>query len=347
MNTPLAWCASVEAIEDALGGLYLMSSKGDETLYIDGPLGAAIKRAVATGGIRPDNVDAEHFEYMVSRLMKLGIILPQEEVSLAAVDPQFDRQARHFLQIGENPEAAMNALKHATVVVFGLGGVGGHTAELMARMGVGTIVGVDFDIVQLANLPRQSLFTARDTGLQKSQVATCRLREVASPQTTIEIIEQHITCAGDISALLRLYGAALFVLAADTPQIAIREWAYEASRATSTPYVCAGQSLPYVSAGPLVEPELVCANCATGVHPECDPNMIDAINNHEFSLPAMGHADALAASLIVNDVIMWISCQHAPALYATRLRIDLRDLSVVRTEVCGKSCMEIPVSDAA
>lgn len=54
-------------------------------------------------------------------------------------------------------------LREKVVAVVGLGGLGSHSCEYLARMGVGTIILIDGDIVELSNLPRQGLYTRKDS----------------------------------------------------------------------------------------------------------------------------------------------------------------------------------------
>ena len=53
----------------------------------------------------------------------------------------------------------LNKVKQQTVVVLGLGGVGGYTTESLARSGIGTLILVDYDIVDVSNLNRQIIAT--------------------------------------------------------------------------------------------------------------------------------------------------------------------------------------------
>ncbi len=50
---------------------------------------------------------------------------------------------------------ALNKLKNSRVAVFGLGGVGGHTVEALARSGVGALDLIDGDKVAQSNINRQ------------------------------------------------------------------------------------------------------------------------------------------------------------------------------------------------
>ncbi len=62
--------------------------------------------------------------------------------------------SRTELLIGEE---GMGRLKQATVMVFGVGGVGSHCIEALARSGVGRLILIDNDKVSLTNINRQSI----------------------------------------------------------------------------------------------------------------------------------------------------------------------------------------------
>ena len=75
--------------------------------------------------------------------------------------------------------AAMAKLRGARVAVFGLGGVGGHAAEALARSGVGALELFDDDAVSLTNLNRQIIATRDTLGLPKAEVMAARIRSIA------------------------------------------------------------------------------------------------------------------------------------------------------------------------
>ena len=53
---------------------------------------------------------------------------------------------------------ALAKLSSSRVAIFGIGGVGGHVVEALARSGVGTLDLIDNDAVSLTNLNRQIMF---------------------------------------------------------------------------------------------------------------------------------------------------------------------------------------------
>jgi len=64
------------------------------------------------------------------------------------------------------------------VLVVGLGGVGSHTAHMLARSGVKYLRLVDFDQVTLSSLNRHAVATLKDVGLPKATVLCNYLRQI-------------------------------------------------------------------------------------------------------------------------------------------------------------------------
>jgi tRNA A37 threonylcarbamoyladenosine dehydratase len=73
---------------------------------------------------------------------------------------------------------AMERLEKSRVAVFGVGGVGGYTAEALARSGVGAIDLIDDDKVCLTNLNRQIIATRKTVGKYKADVMKERILEI-------------------------------------------------------------------------------------------------------------------------------------------------------------------------
>ena len=72
----------------------------------------------------------------------------------------------------------MDRLKRARVAVFGVGGVGGHAVEALARSGVGALDLIDSDRVELSNLNRQIIATRDTLGMLKVDAAKARVLSI-------------------------------------------------------------------------------------------------------------------------------------------------------------------------
>ena len=68
----------------------------------------------------------------------------------------------------------IDILKNSTVLIIGVGGVGSYCAESLARSGVGKLVLVDKDVIDITNLNRQ--IHALDNTIGKSKVEVMKHR---------------------------------------------------------------------------------------------------------------------------------------------------------------------------
>ena len=66
------------------------------------------------------------------------------------------------------------------VLVAGCGGLGGYIIEHFARLGVGNITAVDYDVFEESNLNRQLFCTEELLGTSKAEAAALRIRVVNS-----------------------------------------------------------------------------------------------------------------------------------------------------------------------
>ncbi len=83
-------------------------------------------------------------------------------------------------------------LAHASLLVIGAGGLGCTVLQYLVAAGIGKIGIVDYDIVEVSNLPRQVLYSTEDVGKLKVEVAARRLKEMNS-DVNIEIFPYKLT----------------------------------------------------------------------------------------------------------------------------------------------------------
>ena len=77
------------------------------------------------------------------------------------------REELHAALVQRHGEAVQQRLDRACVGIAGLGGLGSHIAAHMARLGVGRLTLVDYDVVDITNLNRQ-YYTVKDIGIPKT-----------------------------------------------------------------------------------------------------------------------------------------------------------------------------------
>ena len=96
--------------------------------------------------------------------------------------------SRTELLIGKE---GLNRLKNATIMVLGVGGVGSHCIEALARSGVGTLILVDNDTVSLTNVNRQSIAYLSTVGEYKTKLMKDRIEDV-NPEAVVFTYEKFI-----------------------------------------------------------------------------------------------------------------------------------------------------------
>lgn len=88
-------------------------------------------------------------------------------------------------------QEAMERLAGSRVLVFGVGGVGSHCIEALARSGVGSLVLVDNDTVSLTNINRQSIAYHSTVGQYKTGVMKRRILDI-NPKACVETHETFV-----------------------------------------------------------------------------------------------------------------------------------------------------------
>lgn len=96
--------------------------------------------------------------------------------------------SRTELLIGEE---ALGKLRRTTVLVLGVGGVGSHCIEALARSGMGRLILVDNDKVSLTNINRQSIAYHSTVGRYKTEVMKERIHDIC-PETEVLTYETFV-----------------------------------------------------------------------------------------------------------------------------------------------------------
>ncbi len=78
----------------------------------------------------------------------------------------------------------LEKLKNSTVMIFGIGGVGGFALEGLVRSGIGNIIIIDNDTVCITNINRQIIATQKTVGQAKVEVAKERILKI-NPKVNI------------------------------------------------------------------------------------------------------------------------------------------------------------------
>ena len=81
----------------------------------------------------------------------------------------------------------LNNLSNKTVLVLGVGGVGGYVVESLARSNIGTLIIVDYDKVEESNINRQIIALNSTIGRSKVDVLEERIKDINSGCKVIKV----------------------------------------------------------------------------------------------------------------------------------------------------------------
>lgn len=132
-----------------------------------------------------------------------------------------DQLSRFELLIGEKIEK----IKNLTVLVVGLGGVGSYATEALCRSGVGRLILIDHDTIDITNLNRQLMALHSNIGRSKVEVWKERIKDI-NPECEVIGMREFLT-SETAEDLLFPYGIDYIVDACDTvdAKLALIEYA--------------------------------------------------------------------------------------------------------------------------
>jgi tRNA threonylcarbamoyladenosine dehydratase len=97
--------------------------------------------------------------------------------------------SRNELAIGKE---GLEIMKNSTVAVLGIGGVGSFAAEALARSGVGRLILVDKDVVDITNVNRQLIALLSTVGQPKADLMKERIKDI-NPECEVIALKMFYT----------------------------------------------------------------------------------------------------------------------------------------------------------
>ncbi len=133
---------------------------------------------------------------------------------------QFERT---ILLIGEEN---VKKLSQKSVIVFGVGGVGGITTEMLVRTGIKNVTIVDFDVVSESNINRQVIALHSTIGRPKVEVLKDRLKDI-SPELNITTISEKLLPENIESFNLKQYDYVVDCIDSKNSKVALIKYCYD------------------------------------------------------------------------------------------------------------------------
>lgn len=120
----------------------------------------------------------------------------------------------------------INKLFDANIIVFGIGGVGGYSTEMLIRSGVGSITLVDYDKVDISNKNRQIIALDSTIGKYKVDVMKDRLSDI-NKDAKVTVIKEKLTPENIESFHLENYDYVIDAIDMVTSKIALIKYCFD------------------------------------------------------------------------------------------------------------------------
>lgn len=197
-----------------------------------------------------------------------------------------ERYRRQILvkKIGANGQ---KVLRTKQVTIIGGGGLGSNSANLLVRMGIGSITIIDNDLVDITNLHRTSVFSEQDIGKSKALILQERLQQVNS-EVHVKGLNKKVTLE-NIDSLVK--DADLLIDGTDN--VPVRMLVNKTSIQHDIPWVYAGVYETVGMVMGILPKKTPCFQCITQNIPQ----------ETTQELPVLGSLPATIAAIQCNETI--------------------------------------------
>ena len=334
---------TTQQMEAPNGDLYLLRPSAGADIHIEDPDTEGRRLLAALDGTKTreeliEEFGADEVGDLLAQFEELGVVedASDDDLIADAVIERFDRQLRYFSDItaGPTPSECQKRLERARIAVLGVGGLGGWSALNLACCGVGEMLLVDFDRVEMSNLNRQVLYSEADIGRYKAVAAAESLKAFNSAMR-VETRVQRLDSEAAIAATIAGYD--LVIDACDWPAHDIEHWINSACFAARIPFIAMSHFPPVARVGPLYVPGVTgCFSCQEIGYRRTFPLYDIAVEQQRGKgSPAatLGPACGLIGGQIGLDVLHLLTGLAQPSTLGVGHIYDLRTMAVEREPV--------------
>ena len=316
------------------GDLYLLRPSVDTDVRIPAPTEGDLRLLAAIDGEK--TLDELIAQFGAGQVTDCLSQLEAQDLVEDAVDddriaPQiferFDGQLRYFSDVSEGPTPSecQERLGCARVAVLGVGGLGSWVALALSCHGIGEMVLVDFDRIELSNLNRQILYSVADVGRSKAQIAAERLRAY-DPGMKVEVREERLGSERAVAEAIE--GSDVVVDAVDWPALEIERWVNAACFGAGIPFVAMSHFPPIARMGPFYVPgKTGCYACQEASYRRDYP-LYDVVTDQQRAKASpsatLGSACALIGGQLGLDILHFLTGLSTPVTFGASQILNLR-----------------------
>jgi len=334
---------TTQRLEVPNGDVYLLRPSAGADVHIEEPDPEGRRLLAALDGSRTkeelvEEFGAEEVGDLLAQFEELGVVEDAADDDLIddAVVERFDRQLRYFSDIttGPTPSECQARLEKAKIAVLGVGGLGGWCALNLACCGIGEMLLVDFDRVEMSNLNRQVLYDEADMGCFKAEAAAERLSGFNS-RIKVEPRVRKLSSEAEVAETIAGYD--MVIDACDWPAHDIERWINAACFAARIPFIAMSHFPPVARVGPLYVPGVTgCFACQEISYRRTFPLYDTAVGQQRGKgSPAatLGPACSMIGGQVGLDIMHQLTGLARPSTLGVGHIYDLRTMAVDREPV--------------
>lgn len=297
-----------------------------------GPVGGLVFAINAAAGDIWTPLGRHKLDHVTVIGPRMRWLYPSPTQAPTFIDPQYDRHNLLFGKVGQN------ILSNLKVGIVGLGGGGSLVNEWLSRLGVGHIVAIDFDRVDVTNLPRIvgasrldafAYFTHRDWSwlkylrqrLARHKVYVARrVAKQANPKIIFDAVvgnildEEVASLLKDVDCLFLatdqiqsrlIFNALVHQYLIPGFQIGVKASSDQSHEHVDSVHIAMRPVLPYPSGGCLDCHELIPAHRLTMEAMTKEQRRAQGyIESEQVEAPSVITLNAISAARAVNDFMM-------------------------------------------
>jgi adenylyltransferase/sulfurtransferase len=218
------------------------------------------------------------------------------------------------------------ALKQASVLMLGAGGLGCASSQYLATAGIGKITLIDDDVVELSNLQRQVLHHDADVGKKKVESAADSLREL-NPHIVVDTVATRLD-DNELRALIETHS--IVVDASDN--VETRNQLNRLCFATKTPLVsgAAIRMEGQISVFTYDDPTQPCYQCLSALFGSGALSCVEA----GVMAPVVGIVGAVQAMETIKVIANYGQPKKGKILILDALSMSWREMNLMKMPNC-------------
>jgi hypothetical protein len=240
-----------------------------------------------------------------------------------------------FLKLSDSRSAAQDKLRNSSVALLGLGGAGANVLKLLTGLGIGSIVAVDYDRVELSNLNRQFFYRESDIGRLKTEAANEIVKQ-ANSNINFRTIDKKLCSPDDVANVIK--GTDLVISTIDEPNFLALRRVNRACINEKIPCIFGVMQVTRGRVFSVIPYETGCFDCLHVYYHKTDPLFVDQFRGfHESNFQhlhiAFGPDIFSLCGRVVNEAVRILVGHMAPSTHANQVEIDFEtgQSSVVRS----------------